>query len=153
MGEQVAIKCYSRAGWAQKLAQNGASTRIVGFVEAHGAAGNLAPIVCAALDDLVYRHERPEDLYGKTNSAQGLMVLAHEAQHATGIRNEAKAECYALQDMRRLGKLLEVDGAYTRELVEFFWTEMYPYEPSGYGSGACRPGGALDRRPHISSWP
>lgn len=153
VGEQVAIKCYSRAGWAQKLAQNNASSRIIGFVEAHGAAGNLAPVVCGALDDLVYRHERPADVYGKANSAQGLIVLAHEAQHARGIRNEAKAECYGLQDMRRLGKLLELDGAYTRELAEFFWTQMYPYERSGYGSDECRPDGALDRRPHASSWP
>jgi len=153
VGEQVTVKCYSRADWGQKLTQNNAPPQLAGFVEAHGAAGNLAPFVCAALDALVYRHERPEELSAKANAAQGLIVMAHEAQHATGIHSEAKAECFALQDMRRLGRLLHVNPDYAGELADFFWTQMYPYERAGYASDECRPGGALDRRPHVAAWP
>jgi hypothetical protein len=153
VGEQTAATCYSRSGWRRKLAEVHAPRTVAGFVEAHGAAANLAPVVCEWLDRLVYRGARPEQPSVKADAAQALLVLSHEAQHATGIRSEAKAECYGMQGMGRLGRLLHVNGAYADELADFFWTYMYPNDRAPYKSPDCRPGGKLDLHPRSSAWP
>jgi hypothetical protein len=153
VGEQTTMTCYSRVGWRRKLAEIRGPRTLAGFVEAHGAAANLSPTVCLWLDKLVYRGARPQELRTKAQAAQALLVISHEAQHATGISSESKAECYGMQAMGRLGRLLRVNGKYADELAEFFWTYMYPYDRPQYKSPACRPGGPLDRRPRSSAWP
>jgi hypothetical protein len=153
VGEQTAATCFSRSGWRRKRAEVNAPRTVAGFVEAHGAAANLAPVVCEWLDRVVYRGAQPEQLSVKANAAQALLVLSHEAQHATGIRSEAKAECYGMQAMGRLGRLLRVNGAYADELADFFWTYMYPYDRAPYKSPECRSGGKLDLHPRSSAWP
>jgi hypothetical protein len=153
VGEQVTITCYSAADWRRELAGHDAPPRIGGFVEAHGATGNLAPVVCRWLDKLAYARERPQEVPALAYAAQAVLVLAHEAQHATGIRNEAKAECYAIQHMARLARFLGVDGSYANQLKNFVWTRVYPLDEPVYRSTECRPGGKLDLRPGVAAWP
>lgn len=153
VGEQTTMTCYSRGGWKRTLAEIHAPKTLGGFVQAHGAAASLSPTVCRWLDNLVYRGARPEEPQIKAQAAQALLVMSHEAQHATGIRSEAKAECFGMQGMRRLGRILRVNGEYADELAVFFWTYMYPYDSAPYRSTDCRPGGRLDRQPHSSAWP
>ena len=153
-GEQVTISCYSPDDWRRKLAPMKQPPGTVGgFVHAHGATGHLAPVVCHWLDRFTYRKNRPEEFLAKANTAQALVVLAHEAQHVLGIRNEAKAECYGMQRLAPLAQALGANASYARELSDLFWTRMYPFEPPAYRSSECRPGGALDLRRRDPSWP
>jgi hypothetical protein len=80
-------------------------------------------------------------------------VLAHEAQHAVGVKNEARAECYAMQYVEPLARLLGANASYAALLEDFAWTRIYPVEPPGYSSPDCRPGGSLDLRKRVAAWP
>lgn len=151
---QVTISCYSPADWRRKTAEtNKPANAVAGFVRAHTASGNLSPVVCRWLDRLAYGHEAPTDLTAKAYLAQALVTLGHEAQHALGTRREAVAECYGMQRIAPLARALGASRSYARELAAFFWTRLYPYEPAGYGSDACRPGEKLDLQPRQPAWP
>jgi hypothetical protein len=151
--EQVTVSCFSPADWRRKLGPGSKPGKVGGFVELYGAVGNLAPPVCRRLDRLVYRGERPRVLPDLGYTAQAVLVLAHEAQHATGIRDEAKAECYAMQFVEPLARKLGADASYASVLEDFAWTRIYPLEPRAYSSDECRPGGKLDVRKRVSAWP
>jgi hypothetical protein len=153
VGEQVTVSCFSPRGWRRQFPAGQSPGEIGGFVEAHGAVGHLAPPVCRWLDKLAYRGEQPQDLPPMAYMAQAVLILAHEAQHATGIRNEAKAECYAMQHMSRLARLLGADASYASQITDFFWTRMYPLDAPAYRSDECRPGGKLDLRKRVTAWP
>ena len=58
---------------------------------------NLSPPVCLAVDVVVYEPQRPSGGQAKLAAACGVATLAHEAQHAKGVVEDAKAECYGMQ--------------------------------------------------------
>jgi hypothetical protein len=151
--EQVNVMCHSPGSWRSSVQRWVKPTKGAGFVRAHGASGNLAPVVCGWLDRLVYRRERPQELPDLGYASQAVLVLAHEAQHAAGIPNEGKAECYAMQYVEQLARLLGMNAPYAALLEDFAWTRIYPLESPGYRSSECRPGGKLDVRKRVSSWP
>jgi hypothetical protein len=152
VGEQVNVMCHSPGSWRSSVQRGVKPGKVAGFVRVHGASGNLAPVVCLWLDRLVYRREWPQELPDLGYASQAVLVLAHEAQHAAGVLNEAKAECYAIQQVRRLARLLRMNAPYAL-LEDFTWTRIYPLEPPGYSSPECRPGGTLDLRKRVSAWP
>lgn len=151
--EQVNVVCHSPGSWRSSVQRWVKPGQVAGFVRMHGASGNLAPVVCQWLDRLVYRRERPQELPGLGYASQAVLVLAHEAHHAAGVHNEARAECYAIQHVQRLGRLLGMNARYGALLEDFTWTRIYPLEPPGYSSPECRPGGTLDLRKRVSAWP
>jgi hypothetical protein len=153
VGEQVTVTCFKPADWRRKFSSDESPGKVAGFVEAHGAVGNLAPPVCRWLDKLAYRGEQPRHLPAMAYTAQAVLILAHEAHHATGIRKEAKAECYGMQRMNRLARLLGASPDYAGEITDFFWTKMYPLAKPPYRSDECRPGGKLDLRERVAAWP
>jgi hypothetical protein len=151
--EQVTVSCYTPSDWRRKTGPDGSPGKLGGFVELHGAVGRLAPVVCHWLDRLTYGRDRSRDLEHEANLSQAVLILAHESEHAAGIRNEAKAECYGMQETARLARLLGVEKAYAEELAEFVWERWYPFERPPYYSAECRPGGKLDLHPRSSAWP
>lgn len=85
-----------------------------------------------------------------TQQLAGLFVANHEFMHTTGVLNEAKANCYALQDMpARL-----VDSGYVEDDVRSVGQDiraLIATQPSNYRSLECRVDGAYDRTPHQDS--
>lgn len=75
--------------------------------------------------------------------ARGIEVLAHESFHLRGVKNEAAAECYAIQFIPSVAHLLGVDAAHAVSMQERAH-RAYRYHPREYLSPECRPGGALD---------
>ncbi len=71
-------------------------------------------------------------------------VLTHEAMHLAGLRNEAEAECAAVQRNAATARLLGADPAEASTLSRRYWEIGYSRMPPQYTSGECRPGGALD---------
>ena len=82
-----------------------------------------------------------------------MKVLAHEAQHLRGIDNEAKADCYGLQQMTAVARGLGVGDEAARSLAEYAWLYIYPRSRGEYRSADCRDGGELDLNPDSSIWP
>jgi hypothetical protein len=78
-------------------------------------------------------------------SAEALKILAHESYHLRGVKNEATAECYAMQAVPRVARALAgVSFADAHALAVIVYLVSYPGMPPAYRSGECRPGGALD---------
>jgi hypothetical protein len=154
-GKQVVIRCYDRQDWRRELGLSGAGrpTRIAGFVEFHSVSGNLSPEICRRLDDLTYRQSRPSDLRGQASLAAAVATLAHEAQHAVGIRNESRAECFGMQRIRALARALGTSPEYASGLAEIYWQYLHPTLPPKYQNDRCRPGTKLDLHPHSPAWP
>lgn len=121
--------------------------------------------VAAVGGDLTYlTPERCLDLYrlafeGQVRGSQtgrALAVLAHEAWHLQGVRDEGTTECYALQSGVGLGQRLGLSEEEARQLMR-----QQLAENAGRGVGTveyrvpseCRDGGPLDLDPGSSRFP
>jgi hypothetical protein len=81
-------------------------------------------------------------------------LLAHESGHLfESETNEAKTECFAVQRIAELARILGVSGSYADGLAEVYWKDLYPRNPPGYRTSLCRDGGPLDLNPRSDKWP
>jgi hypothetical protein len=71
-----------------------------------------------------------------------LHVVSHEIQHLIGVKDEAIAECNALQNNMEFFKLFNIlePGIAAKR----YYQELYPNMPMRYKSADCRYGGKLD---------
>ena len=113
----------------------------------------LQPTICRSLYRIAFEHKVGD----RDDAAFAISVLAHEATHLRGIRNEAETECYALQEGVELGRRLGLDAATARALMRSQRDRDLSDEsvqrldyrlPDG-----CRNGGSLDLRPDDPSFP
>lgn len=113
----------------------------------------LEPSVCRSL----YRVAFEDRLGSRDDAAFAIAVLAHEATHLRGVRNEAETECYALQEGVELGRRLGLDADTARALMRAQRDRVLSdasiarldYRlPAG-----CRNGGSLDLRPNDPDFP
>ena len=154
LGEGVIVRCWSQADWRELATETGESpTHTAGFVREYGASGNLAPDICSTLDAFTYGRKRPTDAEGKLDLAHALITLAHEGEHVIGTRNEAAAECHAMQRVRFLARALGANKSYARMIATHGWTDVYPRMSPQYRSPKCYDGGPLDLRKKTSVWP
>lgn len=77
------VVCWSERDW---LANGGEG--LLGFVWPGTGVVNLAPEVCAELDELVYDGARDSEY----KTAEAVDTLAHESIHVAGVHNEARTE-------------------------------------------------------------
>jgi hypothetical protein len=113
---------------------------------------HLSPEACTSLA-LIDRPEADLRADAVRRLASGVDVLAHEAEHSAGRFNEAVAECYAMQKVRRAARLLGARPAFAARLARVVWLEIYPFGLPRYHSDRCRDGGPLDLRPKSAVWP
>jgi hypothetical protein len=142
-GREVEIRCDEsgqRVGFVQHTD---------GVAEVGGRIAYLAPDRCHELYRLAFEGETTG------GTGRGIDVLAHEAWHLQGVRNEAETECYALQSGVELGERLGLSGAEAERLMRRALTEN-----QGGGTNLeyrvgpdCRDGGRLDLDPASSSFP
>jgi hypothetical protein len=113
----------------------------------------LAPDVCRTLHDLAYDGK----VRSREDAAWALTVLAHEAVHLRGVRDEALTECFAVQEGVALGRRLGLDEADARALMRAQLERSsaprdlsrLEYRPPP----ECRDGGELDLRPADPEFP
>lgn len=151
------VQCWSRADWRKRAAEWKARTPWLGELgpwRAYrlGLTVHLSPANCAELGILVHgsgpvwRDRWPDAL------AWSIHALAHEAIHASGITNEAKAECYGMQYTRTAAVLLGRSAVEARYLARLYWKHWYQWQEPGYRSRGCRNGGVLDLN-RSDAWP
>ncbi len=113
----------------------------------------LDPAVCRTL----YRVAFESRIDPRDDSAFAITVLAHEATHLRGVRNEAETECYALQEGVRLGERLGLTPGTARALMraqrDRDLSDASIARLDYRLPAACRNGGALDLRPDDPSFP
>ncbi len=121
--------------------------------------------VAAVGGDLAYlTPERCLDLYrlafdGEargSQTARALAVLAHEAWHLRGVRDEGTTECYALQSGVDLGRRLGLSEEAARQMMR----QQLAENAGRSGAAAeylvppeCRDGGSLDLAPASTRFP
>ncbi len=113
----------------------------------------LEPDVCRTLHDIT----SGRDLASREAAASAITVLAHEATHLRGIRNEAITECYALQEGSQLGVRLGLSRDTAHDLMRAQLDRDLgdrSVQRLGYRLPAeCRDGGELDLRPADATFP
>lgn len=146
-GHPVSVRCddsYAFTGVGSDAAGVAFIQRRLAFLE---------PTICRSLYRIAFEHR----VGARDDAAFAITVLAHEAVHLRGVRNEAETECYALQEGVELGRRLGLDDATARALMRSQRDRDLSDEsvqrldyrlPDG-----CRDGGSLDLRPNDPSFP
>jgi hypothetical protein len=78
------------------------------------------------------------------DQARAINIVVHEAEHLSGIANEAVAECAAIQDIPTAVIAMGGTEAEGRAVAALFYRYWYPMMPDAYRSADCVAGGALD---------
>ena len=161
-GREATVHCSGSDGWPGRDGDE----RVLGYVREGEPRIHLAPEVCHALhaqlallppaDLACVRRAREEDRRlcppREELLVRSIATVAHEALHVAGELDEARAECFGLQQTHRVGEALGLDPATARTLAWYAW--RFPQVPEDYRSPECRAGGALDRRPPgATGWP
>jgi len=113
----------------------------------------LEPTVCRSLYRVAFEHE----VGNRDDTAFAITVLAHEATHLRGVRNEAQTECYALQEGVglgvRLGLARSTAGALMRAQLDRDLSDETVQRVDYRLPPECINGGSLDLRPDDPSFP
>lgn len=112
----------------------------------------LHPDVCRTLRDVLEGERREGQATG-----EAVIVLAHEAVHLAGERDEGVTECKGLQEGVAVGRQLGLSRAVAQRLMASRYRDALSardlsrlaYRPPL----SCRDGGALDLRPGDSTFP
>jgi hypothetical protein len=122
------------------------SGRTCDRLEDFSRAGTKPAFDCLIPDDRACDREVVE-------TARALSTLAHEAYHLAGIRDEAAAECYAIQMVDFVAERLGSTAAQGRLVSVWAARTSARMHPPEYHSPECRRGGALDLEPRSPAWP
>ena len=129
----------------------GAVQHADGVATVGGDLAYLTPERCHDLYRLAFENE-----VTSSQTARALVVLAHEAWHLRGVRDEGATECYALQSGVALGQRLGLSEGTARTLM----SQQLAENAARSGAGAeylvppeCRDGGALDLDHEGSAFP
>jgi hypothetical protein len=144
-GHPVTIRCDESGDYV------GAVQHADGVAAIGGRLAYLTPERCYDLYRLVYRGE-----VTFSQTARSLAVLAHEAWHLRGVRDEGTTECYALQSGVELGRRLGLSEGTARQMMRQQTAENALHRggsPDYLLPAECRDGGRLDLNPDSSRFP
>jgi hypothetical protein len=145
VGKPVSIRCDEARDYV------GTVQHADGVAEVGGELAILTPEICDALYRLAFEGETRGSRTGRA-----IAVLAHEAWHLRGERDEGVTECYAVQSGVGLGRRLGLSESTARQLMRQQLTEN---ALRGAGSleyrvpSECRDGGRLDLDAADGSFP
>ena len=145
VGRRVTIRCDESREFV------GAIQHADGVAEVGGSLAFLTPELCYDLYRLAFENE-----VSFSRTARAITVLAHEAWHLRGERNEGVTECYALQSGVELGTQLGLSESTARRMMR---QQLAENALRARGSleylvpDECRDGGRLDLDPQSSEFP
>jgi hypothetical protein len=159
-GREVRIAC---PGTLAAITEIGAEDGSVAF-DADGNPGDVAKLsngTCEHLRGLMHGKARDLDCLRVAphcgqeveKAAIAVNVLSHEAWHLAGVREEAIAQCYALQTNAATAVRLGATPEDAEAVASFVLRDVQPALPSDYRSSDCHDGGPLDLHPDRGNWP
>jgi hypothetical protein len=86
-------------------------------------------------------------------AAVAVNVLSHEAWHLRGVRDEAAAQCYALQTNADTALRLGASPDEATAIAAWVGRQVQPALPADYRTADCHDGGPLDLHPERAGWP
>lgn len=147
VGHQVAVHCQSTAA---ALVDAGAEAGYVWF----RPDGTPEPETLIKRDQcrLIEEYRAGAHRAPSLEHVMAVHVLTHEAMHMRGERDEAVAECQAVQRDALTARALRATPEQARALARRYWQLVYPRMPADYVSRECRPTGRLDENLVSSPW-
>lgn len=145
LGTDVEVNCQRKLAYAFDISP------ILGFVPADPKTG-------APMKETWLRRDTCDSLAGwdpenpTKDAIRSVHVLAHEAMHMAGERNEARAECFAIQRNSAMAVLLGATPDQARALSTRYREEIHQTLPSEYQSPECGPGKEWDENLVTSPW-
>jgi hypothetical protein len=157
-GRRVNVYCWSTADWSRRNGtwdseRLGPLTPWRSYTSPETRNVELAPDTCTELERL---RGRPQPIWKSADrraAAWAVQSITHESVHVTGMRDEAKAECYGMQHIAFVAPYLGLSPAEGRFLARVYWRDWYPTDKAPYSSRQCRNGGKLDLHPGSERWP
>jgi hypothetical protein len=155
LGTATEVRCWSDEDWPGILNELSAyygdrpHGELLGFASPDLVRINLAPSICADLDELLYDEPARFD----DDHALAVLALAHEAMHVAWVDDEAEATCYAVQEAERVARKLGLSRPEARTLARLAWTDSYRELPRDYQSSECADGRSMDINPDSHAWP
>jgi hypothetical protein len=144
-GKPVTVRC-DEAGEYVGAVQHSDGVAVVG-----GRLAYLTPERCLDLYRLAFEGD-----VTSSRTARALAVLAHEAWHLRGVRDEGTTECYALQSGVELGRRLGLSESTARQLMRQQLAENALRSRGSFEylvPPDCRDGGRLDLDPEVRRFP
>lgn len=138
----VTIRCDESGSYV------GAVQHADGVAAVGGDLAYLTPERCLDLYRLAFRGEIRDSRTGRA-----LAVLAHEAWHLRGVRDEGTTECYALQSGVSLGRRLGLSEGTARRLMRQQLVENSLRTTEYLVPAGCRDGSRLDLSPGSPEFP
>ena len=141
-GREVEVHCPGAIERLTDISPNAGSVHF-GEDGQPGDSMELNAETCSAL----------EDVNGdEAKVSKALHVLVHESWHLAGIRDEAKADCYAFQRVEFAALQLGAAPIDAEALARRAYVDRQETAPGDYRSYECRDNGALDLSPS-PDWP
>ena len=122
-----------------------------GVAAVGGDRAYLTPERCLDLYRLAFEGE-----VTSSQTARALAVLAHEAWHLRGVRDEGTTECYALQSGVEIGQRLGLSDGTARQMMRQQLVENALRSRGAFEylvPPDCRDGGRLDLEPDDARFP
>ena len=142
---RLSVICWSTFDWPSVLESMGAPPPgggvVIGGFWWPGQARllHLAPKVCADVQGLL----STKAINGQR--AHAVAVALHETNHAYGIRNEAQANCYAVQLVYWFARTLRLPRAKALRMESLAVRSVRARSPRNYwDAGSCHDGGPWD---------
>jgi hypothetical protein len=144
LGKQLQVACWSKRDWRSVIEDLGGPTSgptvLLGFwLSRQPRFLHLSPTTCRNLQALISTRR------GNGPRAEASVVALHETAHMYGVRNEAEANCYAVQLVYYFARQLRVSPRQAQLLEQQAVRRTRATAPRGYWSSeSCRDGGRWD---------
>jgi hypothetical protein len=144
LGKQLQVACWSQRDWRSVIEDLGGTTSgaivLLGFwLRGQPRFLHLSPTTCKNLQALISTRR------GNGPRAEASVVALHETAHMYGVRNEAEANCYAVQLVYYFARQLRVSPRQAQLLEQQAVRRTRATAPRGYWSSeSCRDGGRWD---------
>jgi hypothetical protein len=145
-GKPVRIGCDTSGRYV------GAVRHADGVAIPGGTFAYLTPELCYALERLASHGE----VTSFSQTSRAIAVLAHEAWHLRGVRNEGRTECFALQSGVRVARRLGLDEGTARRMMrsQLVANQLHGAATAEYVVPAgCVNRGPLDLSPNVDRFP
>jgi hypothetical protein len=145
VGRPVEIRCDEAGEYV------GAVQHADGVAEIGGRLAYLTPERCHDLYRLAFKGD-----FSSTRTGRAVAVLAHEAWHLRGFRDEGATECYALQSGVELAQRFGLSEETARQMMRQQLAENMLHARGSLEylvPAECRDGGVLDLDANSSAFP
>lgn len=149
---RLQVRCWSEEDWPDVVEELSAFTDGAVTIEtvawpSYLVGVHLSPWACTKLKELESDYAVEED------SARALVAFARALALFYGVRNEGRAECWAMQAADDVARALGVSRGDARALGRLYWERVFRKLPAELRSRECRSGGQFDIDPARSRWP